>query len=505
MSCLILLTSCSTQAQIKEYRVNYVNRYKDIAISEMERSGVPASIKLAQGLLESDAGRSVLARRANNHFGMKCGSQWDGKTFYREDDDYDEFGNLMKSCFRVYRNAEASFVAHSEFLTDPRKEYRYGFLFRLDPKDYNEWAHGLKSAGYATNPNYPRLLIGLIETYQLDQYDSGGFLDEPIADLGEDENSSLLGTSGIFLINDVKTILAEVNDSPDKIANRTGIAVSRILKYNEKIDTKAEKINEGTKVFLQRKRIFFRGRQKWHNVEDGETMFDISQKYGLRLDRLYRKNRMEAGTEPATGERIKLRWRVKKDQVPRLRNDIKPELPNATGDGEELEMDDTTPFQPDDDIPSNIDTGNNPPYEAPPVNDPYPNNGSIDPNTNTPITNEPYDGANNETNDNTNTNTGGGFSIEPVTTTPPNTNTNTGNETNTGNNTNTSTPPNVVTIPDVTDVQTDAPENAEFHKVERGDTLYRIAQKYGITVDDIRRMNNLNSDLIRSGWLLRIK
>ena len=161
----------SVQAEDSKSRESYIKKFKKIAISEMERTGVPASIKLAQGILESNAGQSTLARKANNHFGIKCGSTWTGKTYYRKDDDFDENGNLVESCFRAYRNAKSSFIAHSEFLADPRKRYRYGFLFQLNPRDYKAWARGLKRAGYATSPTYAEKLISIIETYDLDQYD----------------------------------------------------------------------------------------------------------------------------------------------------------------------------------------------------------------------------------------------------------------------------------------------------------------------------------------------
>ena len=462
-----LLLSVVVFSQRLPERINYVERYKEIAISEMERSGVPASIKLAQALLESNAGKSVLARKANNHFGMKCGSNWDGKTYYREDDDYDEFGNIMKSCFRVYRNAEASFVAHSEFLTDPRKEFRYGFLFRLDPKDYTQWAYGLKRAGYATNPNYPRLLIGLIETYNLDMYDGGAL----IGPIDEEDVPPLLAGSGIFLINDAKVTLAEAGDTPDEIARRTAVSVQRILRYNEKLDSKGEQIMEGTRVYLQRKRGFFRGRQKWHNVKEGETMYSISQLYGVRVEKLYRKNRMEPGTEPAVGERIKLRWRVKRDEIPRLRTETPPPIDPV--DGEDLEMDESDPIIAGEDLPPALEPVTHPPTPTTPAENPNNNN------TNQPDNNNP-------------TNTGT-IDIEPVLVNPSPT-------------TPDSTPPPATTpIPEVTDVMDEAPQDAVFYKVQRGDTLYRISRQYGTTVDNIKKWNNLTSDLIRSGWMLRVK
>lgn len=156
----------------QQARLNYIDRFKAIAIREMERTGVPASIKLAQGLLESDAGRSTLANQANNHFGVKCHSSWQGERYYKEDDDYDPVTKeLIKSCFRVYKNADESFVEHSEFLRDPRKVNRYGWLFQLQKNDYVGWANGLEKSGYATASDYSEKLIKIIEDYQLAQFD----------------------------------------------------------------------------------------------------------------------------------------------------------------------------------------------------------------------------------------------------------------------------------------------------------------------------------------------
>ena len=155
----------------KELASTYISTYKDIAIQEMHRTGIPASIKLAQGLLESDWGRSDLATSANNHFGIKCGGSWDGNTFYKEDDDRDRKGKLIKSCFRAFSNPTESYMAHSDFLTDPKKEYRYGFLFNYKSDDYRSWAKGLKKSGYASDPKYPDKLITIIKKYNLDQFD----------------------------------------------------------------------------------------------------------------------------------------------------------------------------------------------------------------------------------------------------------------------------------------------------------------------------------------------
>lgn len=320
-------------------RFLYIERFKDISISEASRTGIPASIKLAQGILESNAGLSTLALRANNHFGIKCHNDWTGKKYYHEDDDYDDQGKLIESCFRVYKNAEASYIAHSEFLRDPNKRFRYGFLFSLPPHDYRAWAHGLKSAGYATSPTYAEKLIRVIETYELFRFDQ-----MTMVDLQHDD-AILMGGAFISLINDVKVTFAKLDDTPSKIADRTGVSVKRILKYNEKLTEGGQTIKPETRVYLQRKRGNFRGKKKWHYVKETESMFDISQLYGLRLIKLYRKNRLEEGTEAAADERVKLRGcRVNKKNTPKTgapREEIPEtpvvvELPPSNVDDEEF-------------------------------------------------------------------------------------------------------------------------------------------------------------------------
>jgi flagellum-specific peptidoglycan hydrolase FlgJ len=145
--------------------LSYIERHKALAIKEMERTGIPASIKLAQALVESQAGTSDLALRSNNHFGIKCGAGWRGGTYYSWDDD------PQMSCFRVYSSIRESYIAHSNFLSNPDKNSRYGFLFRLNKKDYRAWAHGLQTAGYATDPSYAQRLIQTIERYELYRFD----------------------------------------------------------------------------------------------------------------------------------------------------------------------------------------------------------------------------------------------------------------------------------------------------------------------------------------------
>jgi LysM repeat protein len=281
---------------------NYIKRYKKIAMQEMERSGVPASIKLAQGILESNSGKSYLARTAKNHFGIKCGSNWNGGKVYREDDDYDDRGRLIKSCFRQYRNADASFVAHSEFLRDPRKSFRYGFLFRLDPTDYKAWARGLRKSGYATNPRYPELLIGLIERHRLYQYDVPGETDPINIDIPIEE-----AITGILNTNDVNYFVSEAPITVQEVARQVDLSVRRLLDYNEGLTSERQLVEGSERIYLQRKRRAYRGGDRYHIVQAGEDLYDIAQRYGVRLKILARRNRIGERADPATGEQIKLR------------------------------------------------------------------------------------------------------------------------------------------------------------------------------------------------------
>lgn len=312
---------------------DYIQVYKDIAIDEMHRTGIPASIKLAQGILESNAGRSHLALKGNNHFGIKCGNTWNGSSVLRKDDDYHN-GRLIKSCFRKYDSVEESFIAHSEFLRDPKKNHRYGFLFQLEPTDYESWAHGLKKAGYATNRKYPSLLIDLIERYDLYKLDQAPAKDAPPLAMEEGY------VPQVEIVNDVEFVHAMEDETPEKISLDFEVNVKRIIKYNEKIEHPHQNLEEGSRVFLQRKRSSYRGKQKFHYVKKGEDMFDISQKYGMRLEKLLKKNKMEEGQQAAVGAKLRLRGLHWFDERPVLRSEQKSILPDQT--------DDTLP--PDEDV-----------------------------------------------------------------------------------------------------------------------------------------------------------
>ena len=329
-------------AETNDEQEAYIQRFKKIAMEEMERAGVPASIKLAQGILESNSGKSYLARTAKNHFGIKCGSNWNGEKVYREDDDYDDRGQLTKSCFRQYRNADASYVAHSEFLRDPRKSFRYGFLFRLDPTDYKAWAQGLRKSGYATNPRYPELLITLIERHKLYQYDVPGATTPVNIEVPVEE-----AIAGILSTNDVNYFVSEAPLSVQEVARQVDLSVRRLLDYNEELVSGNQRVDPQQRIYIQKKRRSYRGGDRYHTVREGEDLYAIAQQYGIRLSNLARRNRIGEQANPATGEQIKLRGgrvrtapRLESEGAQRPPDDFSPAPPPGN---------DTSPATTDDD------------------------------------------------------------------------------------------------------------------------------------------------------------
>ena len=296
----------------------YIDQYKDIAISEMHRTGIPASIKLAQGLLESNWGRSELARKANNHFGIKCGGVWNGDGYYLEDDDRDRNGKIIPSCFRVFDNVMESYIAHSEFLTSEDRSGRYSFLFNFKSTDYKSWAKGLKKAGYATDKKYPQKLIHIIEKYELFFFDKEGISsdDEWIVENQERETKPTRikeverivdaspGFYSVGTINGVSMTRAIGGETLEELAARNGKDVEDLLKHNEGYGFRNVVLETGDIVFFKRKKRSFKGKVEFHLLQEGETMFDIAQLYGIKLDNLYAKNKMPKGAEPLPNQNI---------------------------------------------------------------------------------------------------------------------------------------------------------------------------------------------------------
>lgn len=294
---LILNANCvfSQPAERRITRAEYIERYKDDAIKEMMKSGVPASITLAQGILESGDGNSPLAVYAKNHFGIKCHSGWKGKSMRLDDDEKNE-------CFRKYETVYESFKDHSDFLVT---RSRYDFLFELKVTDYKGWAKGLKKAGYATNPKYANLLIMLIEKNNLSQYDN--YAKVPPIKPTKTRTPKVLASSSqsrvVKLHNHIKYVKVKKGDTYYRITQDFDMNLWQIFKYNDLNESDVLKI--GDIIYLQPKKN--KAKVKFHTAKKGETMRDISQFYGVKLKKLYKKNRMFMGTQPNEGDKIYLK------------------------------------------------------------------------------------------------------------------------------------------------------------------------------------------------------
>jgi LysM repeat protein len=297
-------------------REEYIETYRDIAIEEMRTNGIPASIKLAQGILESGFGNSTLAVQANNHFGIKCNG-WTGRTILQDDDAKNE-------CFRAYNDPIESFRDHSQFL---RTRPWYAPLFELDPTDYKAWAHGLRRAGYATNPRYAQLLIRVIEENNLTQYDKMAM--NMLAELPASPNLRAAGSrparpartqtvedfapisfEAVRVVqtnNRIKYIVARQGDTPERLAEELSMRSWQIERYNELEE--GRQIKPGQIVYLQPKRK--QGTKPVHIAQPGETMYDIAQLHGIRLDQLLSRNNMQQWQQPQPGQKILLRGKAR--------------------------------------------------------------------------------------------------------------------------------------------------------------------------------------------------
>ncbi|PZR27957.1 MAG: N-acetylmuramoyl-L-alanine amidase [Citrobacter freundii] len=326
---VLFFTGAVVKAQDAAIINEYIEKYKELAIEEMQRTGVPASIKLAQGIHETMAGTSVLVQKSNNHFGIKCKSNWTGESVSHDDDARGE-------CFRKYPSAEDSYRDHSNFL---KNNQRYAGLFALDPLDYSGWANGLKKAGYATNPKYPQIIIRLIEDYNLQDYslialgkkerennvaatthstaDSSAAQTSsngPAEQSQEDATPSKASNfpSGEFKINETKVIFGKKGTPVLVIAQQYDVPLNKLFEYNEM--EQVENLPDDQLVYLQRKKT--KGHNEYHIVHAGETLRDISQTEAIRLESLLEYNQLKAHMRPAVGEKLYLRGAA--PAVPRL-------------------------------------------------------------------------------------------------------------------------------------------------------------------------------------------
>lgn len=472
----------------------YIEQYREIAVEEMQRTGIPASITLAQGILESGNGNSELSVKGNNHFGIKCKGGWTGRKMYYDDDEKGE-------CFRVYKNAEQSYKDHSEFLVNG---YRYRFLFDLDIKDYKGWAKGLKKAGYATNPRYADLLINLIERYELYEYDE--YYDKKykapkVADKGQKEKAGAKAQKSArlkkassekehdFVYNGIPAVKVKKGDTYRKIADQHDLKTNHILKFND-LPKDAKNPKPGTVLYLKPKR----GTpvQRMHAVEKGQSLHDIAQKYGVKIKKLYKYNQLEEGQEPQMGELIALREKV--DKAPALRKpgelaeertalkatmdkaekpqkveEVKEEGPKENESPGFPEEEPVQPKPEEKEKPKQPEAPKEPQKPAPverPVSEQKVTSKTPE---------EEVDTSKEAAEQN----------AEADKTEKPKSAENTANKEATQN----------------------APENDayEIHKVQPGETLYGISRKYEVSVGDIKALNDLQDNNLSTGQELKIK
>jgi LysM repeat protein len=289
----LLVISFAQPAEHKMTPENYIENFKDEAVNEMLMYNIPASITLAQGMLESGNGNSDLAVYANNHFGIKCHVGWEGPTFIKDDDAKDE-------CFRKYSSVLDSYTDHSKFL---RGRSRYSQLFELKYNDYKGWAHGLKAAGYATDPRYTQRLLEIIETYKLYNYDKMENVQSIAVPDGKPAIPETFEAREILRFHLIKYIIVRPGDSFYKIAHDTDKDLWQIYKFNDL--EPGDKLIAGQKLYLQPKRN--KAKEPLHTVKRGETMKSVSQLHGIKLKKLYKKNHMKPGEQPKPGDVLYLR------------------------------------------------------------------------------------------------------------------------------------------------------------------------------------------------------
>lgn len=284
----LTLAGCSTQQQATQTSNStsvsqasnayeaYILTYYPIAVEQMHRHKIPASITLAQGLLESGAGKSELTRKSNNHFGIKAHNGWTGPTTSTMDN-----GRMCK--FRVYNSARESYEDHSQFLMKPR----YASLFELSTTDYKGWARGLKKAGYAEDPAYPQKLINLIERYGLYEYDKYSKKDvAPV--INSHVGNSFAGNRPIFRSSGLLYVVANNGDTFRSLSDEFGISRRKLIKYNDLY--KDYNIKAGDIIYLEKKRNKATKEYRFHTTANGESLYSISQKYGVKLKSLYKMN-----------------------------------------------------------------------------------------------------------------------------------------------------------------------------------------------------------------------
>lgn len=492
-----LLTSINTNAQKLDTAniISYIKQYKDIAIDEMNRSGIPASITLAQGIHESSYGTSYLSKNTNNHFGIKCKENWNGKTFKYTDDAPNE-------CFRVYDSVVQSYRDHTDFL---KYRPRYANLFLLDKYDYKGWAHGLKKAGYATNPKYAPILIKTIEDFELDAFDKGEnpsylqnnttnvvtpviietpkekpsidstqiknnpiIIEEKKTEVVKSQTVKILSENAIkkrtIKINKVKAIKINKNETLQQFANALHISEENLLIYNDVKNS--TDLKTGDYLFIQKKKK--KNKEKTYTVKKDDNVWKIAQKKGIQLSALLKKNKLQVGEEPAPKTILSLKKNAKekptliaekssvkkeiiqttKDSIVRANDTVYPALNETLKSASAVDSSRLLNWEADTKLLENKNAATYPTKEIKP---------SV-------------------------------FELE----------TNEINETSeTPINTNVSSDKNQNEIKQAT--------NSTTHTVVKGDTMYNISKRYNITIAQIMEWNNLSEQSIKLGQVLKVK
>lgn len=506
----------------------YIDRYKLIAISEMQRTGIPASIKLGQAILESAAGESKLAIKANNHFGIKCGSIWNGDSYGLKDDERAFLFFKKKSCFRKYNNAEESFIDHSEFIRRPNSPYQV--LFSLPRTDYKAWAYGLKKAGYATADDYPQKLIGVIERYQLYQFDGATGpvaynpdkpISPPLPATPKKEKTPLFQAEAKAIrINMVKAFIAKGGEKVEDVAAIYKTPVSYLLKYNPYIASGEQLLKENDVVYFQKKKKSFWGKKKTYTVLTNQNMFDISQQFGVKEDKLRERNGIAEGTEPMAGQIIYLRGHKPKEAT------IKTRATNAIQIKEEQKpakilqdtvatnaksIENSIPVEKSRPVEGTIPVDNAKPIEKPrSVDRPKAMDNSSDL---LDFYIEPKEKKIDTIAILTKTDS---LVYKPVLTGVKIENTKPSVNSDSNNAVIAPIPefkPNIETQKAATvgnlpfpskETESKTPISIKYHVVDKGDTLYNISKRYGISVAKLKELNQLASDNISLGQKLNV-
>lgn len=308
----------------RQTREEYIDRYKAIAIDQMERYGIPASITMAQGILESDCGNSTLSRSSNNHFGIKCKRNWTGEKVYHDDDEPEE-------CFRAYPSVEASYDDHATFLD---QQPRYDSLFRYDADDYHSWARGLKACGYATAPDYAERLIKIIEEsklylldrpngdrlyaqHRMEQKNPDEWFSSQSSTVDHTTSSNIDPDNyrvtinahegyNIYITNGVHYILAKAEDSFEQIADAFRLSARNLRKFNDLKDKKAQPMTDEV-IYIERKKNRWEGSEQYHICREGETAYAIGQTYAIRTRRIEKMNRLDGDETLDMGRRIRIK------------------------------------------------------------------------------------------------------------------------------------------------------------------------------------------------------